>query len=186
MPFYQKLPNHSTALQKGVNECHSIDRCQNGGTCLDIKIGYECQCLDGFTGIHCEVNIDECSGNPCLNGECTDGINEYSCQCEVGYFGTNCSSTCPIDNPMYKMIYDQCYFFVNETLNFDEAKENCNTSFDGTTGKLAEPKTKAFSDRLYEESVNMFGGASSFNSEGTHKSIYLYLSWNLMYKPGPI
>ena len=52
-----------TKVQRGVNECHSINRCQNGGTCLDIDVGYECQCLDGFTGIHCEVNIDECSGN---------------------------------------------------------------------------------------------------------------------------
>ena len=152
-----------TDVQMGVNECQSINRCQNGGTCLDIEIGYECQCIDGFAGIHCEVNIDECSENPCLNGTCTDGINEYSCQCEAGYFGTNCDTTCPIDKPMTKKIEDGCYFFVNEKLSFDQAKEKCKSSFDGIAGKLAEPKTKAISDRLYEESVNMFGGASSFN-----------------------
>ena len=104
-----------------------------------------------------------------INGECTDGVNEYICQCEAGYFGINCNNTCPIDKPMTKKIDDGCYFFNKEKLSFDQAKEKCNSYFDGIGGKMAEPKTKAFSDRLYEESVSMFGGASSFNTAGTYE-----------------
>ena len=41
-------------------------------------------------GPNCEIDIDECAGNPCLHGECVDGIAQYECLCDAGYEGTNC------------------------------------------------------------------------------------------------
>ena len=46
----------------------------------------------GFTDQNCSTNIDDCSGNPCLNGgTCVDGINSFSCTCIPGHTGSNCS-----------------------------------------------------------------------------------------------
>ena len=45
----------------------------------------------GYTGRNCEVDINECSSNPCLNhGTCSDLIGNYSCNCVLGYTGRNC------------------------------------------------------------------------------------------------
>lgn len=46
----------------------------------------------GFTGANCQINIDECSPNPCLNGgECTDSFNNFTCDCShTGYTGRIC------------------------------------------------------------------------------------------------
>ena len=58
-----------------------------------------CKFVLGYTGVHCETNIDECQSNPCQNNAiCTDLINGYRCLCMVGYEGTNCEK--PVD---------QCY-----------------------------------------------------------------------------
>lgn len=50
-----------------------------------------CSCRSGFAGQRCEVNINECGGNPCLNGgTCQDRINDFSCSCPAGYGGRTC------------------------------------------------------------------------------------------------
>lgn len=58
----------------------------------------QCSCPQGFTGLYCETNIDDCApdleGNvPCKNdGKCLDGINNYTCDCtSTGYTGPDCS-----------------------------------------------------------------------------------------------
>ena len=50
-------------------------------------------CSDGFTGMNCETNIDDCATNPCVNGTCTDLVDGYNCTCQAGFTGTNCSTT---------------------------------------------------------------------------------------------
>ena len=37
-----------------INECGS-NPCQNEATCVDEISGYTCQCLPGWTGVHCEI-----------------------------------------------------------------------------------------------------------------------------------
>lgn len=59
---------------------------------MDQLNSYNCNCSDtGYTGEHCENNIDDCTPNPCSNdGKCQDGIKDYSCICHDGYEGKNC------------------------------------------------------------------------------------------------
>ncbi len=45
----------------------------------------------GFTGLQCEVNIDDCAGSPCLHeGVCQDLVGDYSCTCSPFYAGKSC------------------------------------------------------------------------------------------------
>ncbi|XP_045615647.2 protein crumbs [Procambarus clarkii] len=93
--------------EEDIQECESYP-CLNGATCLErsnitlyeLEIfsnftyetagGYICECIPGFTGDMCEINIDECESDPCVNGVCYDGVNSYSCKCWPGYEGVNC------------------------------------------------------------------------------------------------
>ncbi|NWT39850.1 CRUM1 protein, partial [Chroicocephalus maculipennis] len=77
-------------------EVCSSDPCMHEGICEDFYTSYRCICPKGWTGTHCEVNIDECFSNPCIHGNCTDGISSYECSCEPGYTGVNCEED--IDN----------------------------------------------------------------------------------------
>ena len=44
--------------------------------CEDEVAGYVCLCYPGYEGDNCEVNINECSSNPCLNSaDCNDQVN---------------------------------------------------------------------------------------------------------------
>lgn len=43
------------------------------------------------TGYNCQVNINECASNPCLNqGTCFDDISGYTCHCALPYTGEYC------------------------------------------------------------------------------------------------
>lgn len=57
--------------------------------------------MDGYryTGINCELNINECHPiNPCLNsGTCYDNYGGYTCQCPGGFGGQNCELVCKIN-----------------------------------------------------------------------------------------
>ena len=59
---------------------------------------YACHCLDGFVGLNCAVDVDECHSSPCRNGAaCTDSTvtrnvsaGLFLCGCVAGWGGTTC------------------------------------------------------------------------------------------------
>ncbi|CAG2210833.1 unnamed protein product [Mytilus edulis] len=74
--------------------------CRNGGECEpkndsisypcehyrraieSFDINYNCICASGWTGIHCEENINECISSPCPDPfVCYDYIDYYQCAC---------------------------------------------------------------------------------------------------------
>ncbi|KAI8794952.1 CUB and sushi domain-containing protein 2, partial [Biomphalaria glabrata] len=87
VPSYQ-----SVSWDHGNNDTQDCKlQCDNGGTCVPIGPVSQCHCLDGFTGLHCEVNMDDCLENYCLNGgQCLDGVNIFTCLCPKGFSGDLC------------------------------------------------------------------------------------------------
>ncbi|XP_066284641.1 fibropellin-1-like [Branchiostoma lanceolatum] len=47
-------------------------------------------CKEGWNKTNCNLEIDECSSNPCQHGTCTDLVASYNCSCESGWGGDNC------------------------------------------------------------------------------------------------
>ena len=49
---------------------------------------FHCYCEDGYTGINCETDWNECWNNPCMNdGECIDLVARFNCSCPTGFRG---------------------------------------------------------------------------------------------------
>ncbi|KAI3381241.1 hypothetical protein SNEBB_002073 [Seison nebaliae] len=60
----------------------TIGTCGNGGICHDIdEDNFWCECRSGFTGIDCQINIDNCAFINCgVDSNCIDLIDGYICQ----------------------------------------------------------------------------------------------------------
>jgi len=56
--------------------------CQHQGACTDVGGAAVCACPPGYDGDRCQLDIDECAGDPCGPGTCDDGIATYTCACE--------------------------------------------------------------------------------------------------------
>ncbi|XP_072174323.1 cubilin-like [Diadema setosum] len=64
------------------------------GRCEYTGSGYRCICEVGWTSTNCDVNINDCSTNPCQNGgTCIDDVDGFICQCQSGWAGPTCTDT---------------------------------------------------------------------------------------------
>lgn len=58
---------------------------------VDEHDGYQCICLPGFRGRHCELSDSACQLLPCANGGvCVDRANRVECRCPSGWTGPTC------------------------------------------------------------------------------------------------
>ena len=55
-------------------------------------LNYHCICEMGYTGLLCEINIDDCFPDPCHGYPCTDYERNFECDCEDGITGHYCET----------------------------------------------------------------------------------------------
>ncbi|XP_072367573.1 protein crumbs homolog 1 isoform X1 [Scyliorhinus torazame] len=106
-----------TYCEIDIHECFS-NPCLHGGECVELSwtnmfgniselpavfsyehaAGYICKCQYGFTGLRCEMDVNECDSTPCQNGgTCQNTMESYICHCparneqEIFYGGKNCT-----------------------------------------------------------------------------------------------
>ncbi|KAJ0179077.1 hypothetical protein K1T71_004789 [Dendrolimus kikuchii] len=69
--------------------------CAHGGACEEGEWGPSCRCR-GYYGPRCQFDVDECAGEPCLNGAtCLNEPGSFRCLCPPNKTGMNCG------NPLY-------------------------------------------------------------------------------------
>ncbi|KAL0839199.1 hypothetical protein ABMA28_015971 [Loxostege sticticalis] len=69
--------------------------CAHAGACEEGEWGPSCRCR-GYYGPRCQYDVDECAGEPCLNGAtCLNEPGSFRCLCPPDKTGMNCG------NPLY-------------------------------------------------------------------------------------
>ncbi|XP_022809266.1 fibulin-1-like [Stylophora pistillata] len=79
-------------MYRGTENKCCFNVCYNNATCLVgfTNKGYKCLCPPGYTGEHCEKDVDECTTNTpdCdVNAECSNTEGSFNCSCKVGFNG---------------------------------------------------------------------------------------------------
>ncbi|XP_048844777.1 protein crumbs homolog 2-like [Brienomyrus brachyistius] len=87
--FLRKVGERVRLGCSGAPVCFS-QPCLNNGTCVDLFNVFECTCIPGWRGRHCQEDVDECASSPCRRGACRDLPAAYRCECPPGYGGDAC------------------------------------------------------------------------------------------------
>lgn len=95
-----KINDNSAKIEDSNMTLNEDDPCISkpcfNNSCQISKIdNYTCNCVDDFSGKHCESRESYCRFlKPCLNGgSCKDSNFFYECSCVVGFIGQNCSDS---------------------------------------------------------------------------------------------
>lgn len=50
-----------------------------------------CDCTPGYTGVLCDIEVNECDSLPCSNNAiCEDMVADFLCTCQSGFGGRHC------------------------------------------------------------------------------------------------
>ena len=74
---------------------HSCNESTAGGSAIGT---FDCRCIEGWEGLTCSEDINECASLPCQNGGvCSDSttatmsLDQYACNCTAKWMGDNCA-----------------------------------------------------------------------------------------------
>ncbi len=119
MPIY--INSSGQFCTEDVNECDLMpNSCQNGGTCLNTQGGYNCVCVNGWTGDDCSENIDDCADAACHAGAtCHDRVASFLCECPHGRTGVHLFFSL-MNHMHHGLRHSFCYLSIRFFVSFEQ------------------------------------------------------------------
>ena len=91
--------NDGYKLNEDGKTCENINDCSPNpcahGTCTDLVDNYSCECLNGWKGNDCDIDINECTeGTSGCTQNCANNDGGFTCSCNDGYELNQDGKTC--------------------------------------------------------------------------------------------